>query len=181
MRTQKSFDLVEVALMSGVLCVIAPFTVPAPFSPVPFSFALFGVYLAALLLGAGKGTLCVLVYLILGAVGLPVFAGFSGGAGVLFGPTGGYLLGYLICALLTGALTQRKEYSFFGYALILGTGTLFCYAIGTLWFVWIMGTTYTFTEALLICVVPYLAVDVIKILAAAAVAPPVKKIVRRIK
>ena len=96
MKSQKTMQMAEMALMSAVLCVISPFTIPVPASPVPLSLALFGVYLSAMLLGVKKGTLSVLIYLLLGSVGLPVFSGFSGGIGMLAGPTGGYLIGYLV-------------------------------------------------------------------------------------
>ena len=185
MRVQKTKQMVQVALFSGILCVLAPFALPVPVSPVPLSLATFAVYLAAVLLGAKQGAVCVLVYLLLGAVGLPVFSGFSGGIGVLLGPTGGYLIGYLPCAVLVGWLTEAKcfEKAFFGrkfvknsVALILGT--LVCYAFGTVWFLLVMGKSYTFIQALLVCVVPYLILDLVKILAAAAVAEPVKRILR---
>ena len=102
-------QMVQIALFSGILCIVAPFTIPVPMSPVPLSLATFVVYLAGALLGAKQGTAGVLVYLLLGAVGLPVFSGFSGGIGVLFGPTGGYLMGYLLCAAIVGWLANGKD------------------------------------------------------------------------
>ena len=108
MRKQKTKELVEIALFSAVLCVIAPFTIPVPVSPVPLSISTFVIYLAAVLLGAKQSALCVLVYLLLGMVGLPVFSGFSGGIGVLLGPTGGYLMGYIPCALIVGWLVETQ-------------------------------------------------------------------------
>lgn len=189
MRKQKSSQMVEVALMSAVLCVISPFTIPVPASPVPMSLALFGVYLAAMLSGAKKGAVSVLVYLLLGLVGLPVFSGFSGGIGILLGPTGGYLLGYVLCALVIGWMKKRKKFktSWTGRrqmvwsGICLAVGTVVCYAFGTVWFLLFMKGTYTFSQALLVCVVPYLAVDALKILAATAVVMPVQKIVRRME
>ena len=176
-RSRKTVRMAEIALMSAVLCVISPFTIPVPASPVPLSLALFAVYLAAVLLGAKKGALSVLVYLLLGMVGLPVFSGFSGGIGVLLGPTGGYIIGYVLCALVIGLLAERGVHTVFAMT----AGTLVCYCFGTIWFLIIMKGTYTLIQALLICVVPYLIFDMIKILAAAAVAVPVRKIVRRIE
>ncbi len=177
MKSQKTMQMAEIALMGAVLCVISPFTIPVPASPVPLSLALFGVYLAAVLLGAKRGALSVLVYLLLGMVGLPVFSGFSGGIGVLLGPTGGYIIGYLLCALVIGLLAERGVHTIFAMA----AGTLVCYCFGTIWFLIIMKETYTLIQALLVCVVPYLIFDLIKILAAAAVTVPVRKIVRRIE
>ncbi len=196
MKSQKTIQMAEIALMSAVLCVISPFTIPVPASPVPLSLALFAVYLAAALLGAKKGALSVLVYLFLGMVGLPVFSGFSGGIGKLLGPTGGYAIGYLPCALLIGFLIERKskekakagwrkgaqrwqQIVLNAFAMVLGT--LICYVCGTVWFLLVMKGTYTLAQALVICVVPYLIFDMIKIFAAAAIVVPVRNIVRRIE
>ena len=181
MRSQKIIQMAEIALMSAVLCVISPFTIPVPVSPVPLSLATFAVYLAAALLGPKKGAFSVLVYLLLGMIGLPVFSGFSSGIGVLLGPTGGYLIGYVPCALIVGWLVERKkEQNVIWNVLFMIVGTLVCYGIGTLWFMVVMKGTYTLVQALLVCVVPYLILDTVKILAAAAVAAPMRKIVRRI-
>lgn len=187
MKKQRTKELVEIALFAAVLCVIAPFTIPVPVSPVPLSLATFGVYLAAVLLGAKRGACCVLVYLLLGMIGLPVFSGFNGGIGVLAGPTGGYLLGYVLCAWIVGWLVKKqvplkkmksrgRQVMWNMFAMTLGT--LVCYTMGTTWFLVVMSGSYTVTQALLVCVVPYLVFDFIKVLAAAMMAEPVK-IIRR--
>ena len=183
MKSQKTMQMAEIALMSAVLCVISPFTIPVPASPVPLSLALFGVYLAAVLLGAKKSALSVFIYLLLGAVGLPVFSGFSGGIGVLAGPTGGYLVGYLLCAVIVGLVTEAAirvgKWQFAQGVLALILGTLTCYLFGTIWFLVIMKGTYTVEQALVVCVVPYLLFDAIKIVAAASIAIPIQRILRR--
>ena len=185
MKSQKTIKMVQTALFSGILCALSPFTVPVPVSPVPLSLATFVIYLAAVLLGAKQGALCVLVYLLLGMVGLPVFSGFSGGIGVLLGPTGGYLMGYVPCVWIVGALTGgRSAWKFFGghrfikNMFVMMLGTLTCYVLGTVWFLFVMEGSYSFLQAIVVCVVPYLFFDFIKILAAAAVAEPVKRILR---
>ena len=177
MRSQKTIQMAEIALMSAVICVLAPIAIPVPMSPVPISPATFVVYLTAVLLGTKKGTVSVLVYLLLGMVGLPVFSGFSGGIGVLLGPTGGYLIGYLPCALVIGMLIKRGFRSIPSMVL----GTLVCYLFGTIWFLAVMVGAYTWKQAILICIVPYLLFDAVKIFAAAAVAVPVEKMLRRIE
>jgi len=182
-RSRKTVQMAEIALMSAVICIVAPFTIPVPASPVPLSVATFVIYLAAILLGAKQSAVCVLIYLLLGMVGLPVFSGFSGGIGVLLGPTGGYLAGYLPCALIVGWMTNAKQGngSFLRNigAMMLGTGA--CYFFGTIWFLAVMDGSYSVVQALLLCVVPYLIFDLIKILAAAAVVVPIKKMLRRMK
>lgn len=200
MKSQKTIQMAEIALMSAVLCVFAPFTIPIPVSPVPFSLATVAVYLAGALLGAKKGVACVIVYLLLGMMGLPVFSGFSGGVGVLLGPTGGYLVGYIPCVFVTGRLLERgwsfmQKKKCFGVegkaarswwrvvwnTFAMALGTILCYALGTTWFLFVMDGTYTVMQALLVCVVPYVAFDMIKILAVAVIAVPIRKILRRIE
>lgn len=188
MRGQKTIQMAEIALMSAVLCVLAPIALPLPVSPVPLTLATFAVYLAAALLGPKKGTLCVLVYLLLGMAGLPVFSGFSGGIGTLLGPTGGYLIGYIPCAVVIGLLAEQgvgklflKQWQqVFWNLLAMVFGTLVCYTFGMVWFLIIMEDTYTLTQAILICVVPYLLFDAVKVFTAAALAVPIRKILRRI-
>lgn len=185
MRGRKTKELVEVALFAAVLCVTAPFAIPVPVSPVPLTLATFVIYLAAVMLGAKQSAVCVLVYLLLGMVGLPVFSGFSGGIGILLGPTGGYLMGYVPCAWIVGMLTiamhrgkcfGARQFVKNAFAMVIGT--LVCYVFGTVWFLIVMDGSYTVTQALLVCVVPYLVFDFVKILAAAAVAKPMKRILQ---
>ena len=179
MRSQKTIQMAEIALMSAVLCVISPFTIPVPASPVPLSLALFAVYLAAVLLGAKRGALSVLVYLLLGMVGLPVFSGFSGGFGILAGPTGGYLVGYIPCALLIGYLVERKGSRTVWNVGAMVLGTIVCYLLGTLWFLVMMEGTYTIKQALFVCAVPYLLFDVVKIGLAGSISVPVRRMLKK--
>jgi len=160
--------------------VLAPSMIPVPGSPVPLSMATFVVYLTGILLGAGKGFLSVVIYLLLGLAGIPVFSGFSGGIGVLLGPTGGYLMGYLLCVWITGWLTKKRMTKAWNcMAMVLGT--IGCYLFGTVWFLIIMEGTYSFKQVMLICVVPYLIFDLFKILAAVLLAVPIKKALQRIE
>ena len=96
----KAYDLVLIALFAALMALCAWVTVPYA---VPFTMQTFGVFLALLLLGGKRGTICMAVYLLLGAVGLPVFSGFRGGVGALVGSTGGYLVGFIVSALLMWA------------------------------------------------------------------------------
>ena len=87
--------IVSIALMTAVICVISPFAIAIPVSPVPISLATFAIYLTVIILGWEDGTISVLVYVLLGFAGAPVFTGFTGGAGKVLGPTGGYIIGYI--------------------------------------------------------------------------------------
>lgn len=108
----KALDLAYIALMAALIALCAWISVPL--GPVPFTMQTFGIFAALGLLGGRRGTLAFLIYLLLGIVGLPVFSGFSAGAGVLFGATGGYLLGYLAAALLFWGLTAKLGQTLLG-------------------------------------------------------------------
>lgn len=97
-----------VGFMTSITCILGPISIAVVFSPVPVSLGLFGILLTTALLGAGYGTLSCALYILLGLLGLPVFSGFTSGPGVLLGPTGGYLLGYLAVAACSG-LFQRTD------------------------------------------------------------------------
>lgn len=157
------------ALFAAVLCVLAPWAVPVGF--VPVTLATLGVYLAAGLLGPWRGTAAVGLYLLLGAVGLPVFAGFSGGAQQLVGLTGGYLWGYLLCALAAGWLIRRAPRPVL-VPLWLVTGTALLYAVGTLWYCRQTGAPPG--TALSTCVLPFLPADGVKIAVATALILPLR-------
>ncbi|MBQ8171051.1 MAG: biotin transporter BioY [Oscillospiraceae bacterium] len=164
--------MVFTAIMAAAICITAPLSIPMP-TAVPLSLATLAVYLAGALLGKVKGSAAVAVYILLGLVGLPVFSGFMGGPAVLFGATGGYIIGYLPCAFITGAFSE----SFGGkpLALVVGMtlGTLLLYIIGTVWFMVFTGSDIM--SALMVCVVPFLVGDVLKVTAAAAVSVSLRK------
>jgi hypothetical protein len=102
----KTRNLVLCAVCAAITCVLAPLSIPLA-AGVPISLATFAVMLAGVLLGGRLGAVSQLVYLLLGAVGLPVFAGWTGGADKIFGMTGGYLVGYIPLAWLTGLIYKR--------------------------------------------------------------------------
>ncbi len=180
-------NMAFIAVMAALICVAAPFTVPMP-GLVPISLATFAIYLAGGILGAKKGTLAVLIYVLIGAVGLPVFSGAKGGFEALFGVTGGYIIGYIPCALLSGLFVDLffksgiikrlgdkkgigKAIGWIGavWAVPVGMilGTVVLYAFGTAWFVVARGVTLE--VALASCVIPFLLGDAIKIVCASAV------------
>lgn len=159
-------DLAIIGVFAAVICVLGPLSLPIPISPVPVTFAILAVFLASYVLGMKRGTLCVLVYLLIGMAGLPVFSGFSGGLGKLAGPTGGYLVGYIFIALCTGWCADRSDgkpvFAFIGMVI----GTAICYALGTAWLA--ISLEMTFVQALAIGVAPYVLLDVLKMVLAAA-------------
>jgi len=164
-------NAVLIGLMASIMCICGPFAIPI--GPVPIALTNLVIYLAALLLGAKRGTFCCLIYLLLGFAGLPVFAGFTGGIAKLVGPTGGYLIGYLFTALIVGFFSDKfgthKSLVFMG--LLLGTLTL--YFFGSLWLAF--QAHLSFFEALSIGVFPFILGDLLKMTLAIFLAAPIKK------
>lgn len=156
--------LTACALFAGITAVCSQLIIPMPMM-VPISFSLFAVYLSGGLLGAGAGALSQVVYILLGAVGLPIFAGFQAGVGVLVGPTGGYLWGYILAAWIVGYLTQKFGAGFWRLVAAMAAGLVACYTVGTIWFVFVTGKGLV--AALMACVLPFLPGDAIKIALAA--------------
>ena len=169
-------DMVLTALMAAVLCVMSPWSLNI--GPVPVSLSLFAIYLTLHLLGWKKGTVAVLLYILIGLVGIPVFSNFTGGPGKLFGPTGGFILGYIPMALLTGLLLDFIYEKTKGIkALILTViGSFVCtwvlYLLGTLWYMFSAGVT--FLSAMSITVLPFLLIDLLKNILAAVIAPVIR-------
>ena len=157
------YDLVMVALFAALIAVCAWVTIPGS---VPFTLQTMGVFLAVGLLGGKRGTAAVLVYILLGAVGMPVFSGFSGGVGRLLGTTGGYIIGFLVAALAMWAMEAvfgRAKWVLPASTLL---GLLLCYAFGTVWFLVLYTQTkgaISVASVLSMCVIPFILPDLLKI------------------
>ncbi len=174
MKTTDTRRLVFCALFTALIVILSQ--LQAPIGPVPVSLATLGVMLSGLLLGWRYGALAVGAYILLGAVGVPVFAGFQGGAGRLLGPTGGYIVGYLFYAMISGLSLPRLQERFWGRCVLLLWGTAVCYVLGTAWFVQTSGRTLG--ESLTLCVIPFLPGDAAKILLASFLVPRLRKAMR---
>lgn len=161
------YALCATALGSALIALCTWISIPAT---VPFTLQTFAVFLVAGLLGAKCGTLAVLIYLLLGAVGLPVFSGFQGGPGALLGVTGGYLIGFVFTALTVGLLTDRLGRRF---PVLIGSmvlGLALCYTFGSAWFLILYTKTkgaMAMSTVLATCVLPFLLPDGLKLLLAA--------------
>ncbi len=153
-------QLTITAMLTALLCIAGPVTLPL--GPVPLSLTTAVLMLMALLLGGTRATLCGAVYLLMGIVGLPVFSGFTGGAGALIGPTGGFLLGYPLLTALCGFLCTRWTGRIPQLCAFLA-GTALLYLTGTAWYCWQTGTDVS--AALAVCVLPFLPGDAAKIAA----------------
>ena len=193
MRNSKLTDMILIGLFAALIAVCAQIQIPAA---VPFTLQTFAIFLAAGLLGGKRGTVSVVIYILLGMVGLPVFAGFKGGIAALLGTTGGYIIGFIFSALLMWAL-EKPVSSLFGKetgadskknifrkmagpAISMILGLIVCYIFGTAWFV----IVYTNTKepigimtALGWCVFPFIIPDLIKIALALVLTLRLKKFV----
>ncbi len=167
---RKSGKMVRAALLAALLCVLA--LVVVPLGPVPFSMAVFGVALIGAFLPPLWAAASLGCYLLLGFCGLPVFAGFKAGPGVLLGPTGGYLAGYFVLALAI-SFAVKKAWPVWLQALCGLLGLMGCYLLGTLWFMLVTGAT--FIEGLTLCVFPFALPDLGKIALALVLAAALQK------
>ena len=178
-KTQKinTKDLVMTGMFTAVICVLAQISIPVP--PIPFTLALFAIFLTGAILSPRYAFLSVLVYLLLGAFGVPVFAGYKAGLQALTGMTGGYLMAYPFMALLT-ALAYQKLGKNKVLSLSVGmlTGLLLCYLIGTSWFSFVTGNS--FYTSLTLCVFPFVLFDLVKIVLAISVSIIIRKTLHRV-
>lgn len=177
MRKYHTEVIVLVGLFAGILSFVAPIAIYLPFTAIPISLATFAVYLAGAVLGPYLGTASVGIYLLLGLTGVPVFSGYSAGIQKLAGPTGGYLIGYLFMAFITGLAVRHFPKKYFGYPVGMILGTIACYIVGTGWFMLQSGTELK--AALSMCVYPFIMGDIIKIIAAITLAYPLKQALAR--
>ena len=155
-RRTATRSLVLCALMAALTAICSQIQIPLPM--VPINLALFAVHLSGALLGV---------------IGVPVFAGFGSGPAVLFGKTGGYILGYILCALIVGALSRKFAFNFKTLCLSMVLGVAVCYTFGTIWFMAVTGLNLA--TSMSYCVIPFLPGDAVKILLAAFLALRLRK------
>lgn len=129
----KTKTMALIGVMAAVTCILGPLSLAIPVSPVPISLTNLAVYFAIYVLGMKRGTISYCIYLLLGLIGLPVFAAFTGGAGKLFGPTGGYLIGFIFMALICGFFIEKWEKKLYMHFIGMVLGTAVCYVFGTAW------------------------------------------------
>lgn len=168
----KTTALVLCGLFAALMAICSYISIPLPFTPIPVNLGALAVFLAGGLLGKKYGSVSLAVWVLLGAVGVPVFAGFRAGLGVLAGPTGGYIVGYIVAAFLIGLLLEKilRPGQSHGQQMALcagaeAAGLFICYVLGTAWFTISTGTGIW--ASLIACVLPFLPGDALKIAAAA--------------
>lgn len=159
---EKLKTMMIISIFTAIICILAQVTIPLPI--VPITGQTLAVGLAATILGSRKGSLAVGLYLVLGAVGMPVFAGMSGGIGIVVGPTGGYLLSYLPVAFLTGFLLEKTKFTIFYGILANIFGMILTLVLGSLWLK--VSLSLTWTAAFYSGSAPFILVGLIKALLA---------------
>lgn len=158
-RGMATRDVAKIAVFTAITCILGPLSIQI--GPIPISFTNLAVYLSIYALGWKRGTISYLVYLLIGFIGLPVFSAFSGGVGKLFGPTGGYLIGFIFMAVIGGMVLDKFPKTYALHALGLVVGTVVCYMFGTIWLKQQMGIT--FQAAIAAGVMPFILGDLMKI------------------
>ena len=167
-------DLCQIGIFTAVIIICAQISVPMPYG-VPMTMQTFAIPLAGIVLGAKKGTISSLVYILLGMAGIPVFSGFSCGIGTVFGMTGGFIISFPIMALFAGIGEGRRKMSWLISGLIAGTAVnFFC---GMVYFSLVMSNSLhtSFTA----CVLPFIPAGVIKIILAAVSGRTIKRVLVR--
>ena len=156
-RRLSTRELCYIGIFTAIIAVCAQIIIPQP-GGVPFTLQAWAVSLAGLVLGPKKGTIAALIYVLLGAVGVPVFAGFSGGFGVIMRPTGGFILSFPIMALLAGL--GEKKGGITWVVVGLAAGSIFNWTVGLFWFNWItdfgLGVSFGYAIA------PFILVGVVR-------------------
>lgn len=168
MKAQKA---AVTGILAAIICLLAPLSFPA--GAVPISLATFAIYITACIVSTKISVSAVIIYILLGAAGLPVFSAFRGGLHLITGVTGGYILGYIPCAIIIGLLVGRYENKKWIYPVSMIFGTSVCYLIGTVWYM--IQTGSSFAASLTVCVLPFIIGDTIKISAASALGFTLRK------
>lgn len=159
----KTTDIVSIGISVALLIVCSWFTIP---STVPFTLQTFALFTTIALLGIKKSMLTLIVYMLLGIIGLPVFSGFGAGPAVLLGPTGGYLMGFIFTIPITGLLIKWFGRKPLPLVFSMVAGLFVCYAFGTLWFMFVYtggNGSVGLLSALNMCVLPFIIPDLCKI------------------
>lgn len=161
--SNKTRDIVYMSVFTAMISICSWISIPAS---IPFTLQTMGVFTTVGLLGGKRGTLTILTYILLGAIGIPVFAGLTGGISVLLGTTGGYIMGFLLSALLMWGIETIMGRNQIVLAFSMVAGLIVCYVFGTAWFMLIYtqhSGVIGLSTVLGLCVIPFIIPDLIKI------------------
>lgn len=165
----KTYDMAYIAVFTVLITICSWISIP---TAIPFTLQTFAVFLAVEVLGGRRGTLAVTLYVLLGAIGVPVFAEFTGGLGIILRNTGGYIIGFILSALVMWLMESifikklHVKHVFFVQAVSMVLGLLACYAAGTAWFMFVYmkdAGPVGLTTVLGWCIIPFIIPDAVKI------------------
>ena len=173
----KTKDLVLCSIFAAITSILSQISIPIPFTTVPLTMQIFSVALTGMVLGSKRGFISIMIYLILGAIGIPVFAQMSGGIAVLVGPTGGFLLGCPFMAFIVGLVCEKSSSKLY-IMLSMIVGLIVAYIMGIIMFSLV--TKSSLYQSLLACVLPFVLVDIIKLILAISAGTNIVKRVKRV-
>ena len=171
----KTYDMAYIGIFAVIIAICSWISIPAT---VPFTMQTFAVFLSVILLGGKRGTMSVIVYILLGAIGVPVFAGFTGGLGIIMSNTGGYIIGFLFSALVMWAAQRLFGRKLWVQAVSMLAGLAVCYAFGTVWFMLVYMRDAGAVGLMTVlgwCVIPFVIPDLVKIVLALMLGSTLKK------
>ncbi len=164
-------NMTYTALMAAVICILAPLSIQI--GTIPISFTNLALYFAVYVIGTKRATYSYTIYYLLGLVGLPVFSGFTGGIGKAVGPTGGCLIGFFFMTIISGIFVSKFKDNKIMQMIGMIIGTIVVYTLAVLWYCFVMKTSLL--EGLMVCVAPFIAIDLIKMVLAMYVGTAIRK------
>ena len=167
----KVSQMAVIGVMTAIICILGPLSIPVGL--VPISFTNLAIYITLYILGTRKGVISTILYLLIGLVGVPVFSGFSSGAPKLFGPTGGYLIGFIFMALIAGYFIDNFPGKWYLSVIGMIFATGICYIFGSGWLAY--QANISVKAALAIGVFPFILGDLAKIILVACIGPKIRK------
>ena len=174
----RTTDIAYIGLFVAAMAICSWISIPLV---VPVTLQTFAVFLAVGLLGGKRGTIAVCAYIFLGAIGVPVFAGFGGGPGALLGQSGGYIIGFIFTALIMWGVTKALGEKLWAMALGMVLGLIACYAFGTLWYMMIYTRSTGPVGVMAVlgwCVFPFIIPDLCKIALALFLTRRLRRMIR---
>lgn len=171
----KTYDMAYIGIFTVLIAICSWISIPMQ---IPFTLQTFAIFLAVAVLGGRRGTLSVVVYVLLGAIGVPVFAGFTGGFGIIMNNTGGYIVGFIFTALAMWLMESLFGRKLWVQAISMILGLFICYAFGTVWFMLVYMRNTGAVGLMTVlgwCVIPFIIPDAIKIVLALVLSNTLKK------
>ena len=169
-------NITIVAMFTAITAVLSQIAIPLPFTTVPITMQVFAIYLSGIILGRKLGFLSQIVYLLLGAIGAPVFAQFAGGMQCLVGPTGGFLIGFPIIAYIIGIIPDKKLSVIKSLAILIAS-IILLYAMGVIQLS--MVAKISLSKAIMIGALPFIPLDIVKIVVAYGVGMKIRAILQK--